>query len=212
MFSSTFLSPLLSGLIDHSSPSFRSLPPYTPVYRFNYTAKCSLETMMLPAFRTESKLLASDRAYGYPRGGAQSNLQSYPFDMYAQLYLILTIEKTNLHQILCASGILRIEPGYQRIHHHEYQPFFWCCCVGGGNTRAWTDSDGLVSVNRNFQVTPHSALQLHNDTGKTEWISVILKIERSQATKTFVILVATTNCKLKITPACPTRQYSTSYH
>ncbi|KAF8652148.1 hypothetical protein AX16_004534 [Volvariella volvacea WC 439] len=69
-----------SGIISSSSPAFSILPPHSPVYRLNLTDLCGGYSVM-SSFRTESKLLASEYGLGYPRA-LQSNLQSYPFDVY----------------------------------------------------------------------------------------------------------------------------------
>jgi len=69
------------GILDSSSLAFSILPPYLPIYQFNLTAFCNSETSISPAFRTTSKLFASEFNLGFP-GPAVSSLEGYPFDVY----------------------------------------------------------------------------------------------------------------------------------
>ncbi|KAF8165647.1 hypothetical protein B0H34DRAFT_247113 [Crassisporium funariophilum] len=75
------------GILDSSSPSYSILPPYPPVYRYNVTALCEPATSTSPAFRTISKLLASEISLGYA-GPTRSTLQNYPFDVYFAPFML----------------------------------------------------------------------------------------------------------------------------
>ncbi len=70
----------ISDLLDDSSPSFTSLPPFPPAYQLNTSLLCAKNTFIyLPTIRTVTKLLGTD---GADQSAIEhSSLQEYPFDM-----------------------------------------------------------------------------------------------------------------------------------
>lgn len=73
-----------SDLLDSSSPSYTSLPPFTPAYQLNTSLLCgSTSPISTYVFRTVTKLLGTDA--NIQLALARSSLQEYPFDVYAQI-------------------------------------------------------------------------------------------------------------------------------
>ncbi|KJA21283.1 hypothetical protein HYPSUDRAFT_55557 [Hypholoma sublateritium FD-334 SS-4] len=70
-----------SNLLDSSSPSFTSLPPFVPAYQYNTSLLCSRSSTIAEyVFRTVIKLLGT---YNNPEASTMdSSLQDYPFDVY----------------------------------------------------------------------------------------------------------------------------------
>ncbi|KAJ7447547.1 hypothetical protein B0H11DRAFT_2202731 [Mycena galericulata] len=72
-----------NGYLDSTSPTFKALPPYPPVYQFNSTTLCDSDMGPLyPTFRTVSKIVGVNPLVTPLSGKSRSSLQQYPFDVY----------------------------------------------------------------------------------------------------------------------------------
>ncbi|KAF8639483.1 hypothetical protein AX16_010280 [Volvariella volvacea WC 439] len=157
------------ALIDNSTPEFSILPPYSPTCRFNITELCQ-GTVRLAAFRTTSKLVASPYRPGH-------HMQAC---------------KTTLSMCTLKSLQNQMEPNAETwVRIRYYAQFILFASNPENDERIHLNVTHTFGVAVNFGVTLHAArasLPLEDE----RWLHIILRVERSTATKTFVILVIVT--------------------
>ncbi|KAF8910531.1 hypothetical protein CPB84DRAFT_1821371 [Gymnopilus junonius] len=158
------------NLLDSSSPSFTSLPPFSPAYRLNSSQFCGSTSpvALLATFRAVTKLLASDLN---PQISMKSStLQDYPFDIYNAKFSIYALDHDTV-------GVIHLN--VTKSYGIAVIPF----------------KTTIANVSSNFEVTPTRTVVLGN---VMPYLSIDLQVSRSKAIKGLAILVAISNWLLLV--------------